>query len=528
MEIRVFGPPGTGKTTWLARQVSLAVEKRGPDEVLVASFTRAAAQELAGRGLPIGEHRIGTLHALCYREIGRPEIAERHIAEFNKWQSVYELSGDSADVEDAIEQRFAGRDDALMNQVQVLRAQMVPVERWPVHAAALWKSWSAWKYENDYVDFTDMIEIGVNEFPGVPHSASVGFFDEVQDFTPLELALVRKWSSQMDMAILAGDDDQCLYSFKGSSPDAFLNPPLPDDQKRVLRQSWRMPRAVHAYSDAWVRQLAVREPKDFAPRDEEGAVVHAPHLTYRNPMALLEDARQHLDRGKTVMFLSACSYHLDYLVGEMRKDGEVFHNPYRRKRGDWNPLHSARGVSTAERVLAFLSDRRDVMGDRAHPWTGKDLRLWSALVKKSEVFNPGADGIVQAIEEDRPATLDELDRLFRPGMRERAMLQGTAFLSTHALASRAKSLDYPLRVIKRHGAGKLLAKPKVIVGTIHSVKGGQADVVYLMPDLSPGGWTELQGAGRDSIIRQFYVGMSRARETLIICGASSEVAVRLP
>ena len=63
-----------------------------------------------------------------------------------------------------------------------------------------------------------------------------------------------------------------------------------------------------------------------------------------------------------------------------------------------------------------------------------------------------------------------------------------------------------------------ISQPKVIVGTIHSVKGGEADVVFLFPDLSPGAarMYETQD-GRDSATRLFYVGATRARETLVIC-----------
>jgi len=69
----------------------------------------------------------------------------------------------------------------------------------------------------------------------------------------------------------------------------------------------------------------------------------------------------------------------------------------------------------------------------------------------------------------------------------------------------------------------------VIVGTIHSVKGGQADVVFLFPDLSPAGDAAYQrhGAQRDSVIRLFYVGMTRARHTLYVCQKESSMAVAI-
>jgi DNA helicase II / ATP-dependent DNA helicase PcrA len=75
----------------------------------------------------------------------------------------------------------------------------------------------------------------------------------------------------------------------------------------------------------------------------------------------------------------------------------------------------------------------------------------------------------------------------------------------------------------------LIETPKVIVGTIHSVKGGEADVVYLFPDLSQAGDAHYQrfGPPRDSLIRLFYVGATRARETLYICQRESARAVSI-
>ena len=69
----------------------------------------------------------------------------------------------------------------------------------------------------------------------------------------------------------------------------------------------------------------------------------------------------------------------------------------------------------------------------------------------------------------------------------------------------------------------------MIVGTIHSVKGGEADVVYLFPDLSQAGAAQYErsGAPHDSVIRLFYVGATRARETLYICQRETGMAVTI-
>ena len=88
---------------------------------------------------------------------------------------------------------------------------------------------------------------------------------------------------------------------------------------------------------------------------------------------------------------------------------------------------------------------------------------------------------------------------------------------------------FPALVAEKQGPTALAEEPGVIVGTIHSVKGGQADVVYLFPDLSQAGDAQYRrdGARRDSVIRQFYVGATRAREKLYICARESNMAVSI-
>ena len=68
-------------------------------------------------------------------------------------------------------------------------------------------------------------------------------------------------------------------------------------------------------------------------------------------------------------------------------------------------------------------------------------------------------------------------------------------------------------------------RPKIIVGTIHSVKGGEADVVYLLPDLSWATRRDIEDNGldaSDAVVRMAYVGMTRARQKLVLCDPGSK------
>ena len=63
--------------------------------------------------------------------------------------------------------------------------------------------------------------------------------------------------------------------------------------------------------------------------------------------------------------------------------------------------------------------------------------------------------------------------------------------------------------------------PKIIIDTIHQVKGGEADNVMLLTDLTRKAdvsyWSQ-----RDEERRVFYVGMTRARNTLNIVRSQTD------
>ena len=90
-------------------------------------------------------------------------------------------------------------------------------------------------------------------------------------------------------------------------------------------------------------------------------------------------------------------------------------------------------------------------------------------------------------------------------------------------------LDFPVAIAAAHGPQALVREPQVVVGTIHSVKGGEADAVFLVPDLSAAGDAAYRrdGTSKDAVIRLFYVGLTRARETVHICAPESAKAVRI-
>ena len=67
----------------------------------------------------------------------------------------------------------------------------------------------------------------------------------------------------------------------------------------------------------------------------------------------------------------------------------------------------------------------------------------------------------------------------------------------------------------------LHSEPRISLSTIHKAKGGEADNVAVLLDLSPA--QKLNATlNADSLHRQFYVAVTRARENLFLINAQNE------
>jgi DNA helicase II / ATP-dependent DNA helicase PcrA len=525
-ETHIWGPPGCGKTTYVSRQIQLAASTYGGDSVLVASFTKAAAMELTMRQLPLPLTQVGTLHAHCYRALDNPVIAETRIDDWNHDHAALRLTPSRSHV-DEIEPEFTIHTcaDEHFAKYQILRARLVPKELWPPTVTRFSAAWTEWKHAHGLMDFTDLLETGLRDFQVAPGDPKVLVVDEAQDLNRLQLALVRQWGRYADHLLLAGDDDQAILTFAGSDPEALLDKDGPEFFRHVLSHSYRVPRAIHALSELWIQRLTRREPKQYWPRDADGEICLYHKGTYKCPAPIVDDAERQLALGRTVMFLTACSYMLEPLMRVLRKRGLPFFNPYRRKRTDWNPLlPQARGASPAERLRAFLRPRSESLES---PWVGEDLRRWATWLRSTGVLREGALETIKAMPPAMIVTLAMLDGLFEADVLDRLLLaleEGPLDDYMHwwldnLAADKRKRADYPARVARHCGVNALADKPSIIVGTGHSVKGGEADVVYVFPDVSASGMRVWEGGSknRDSGIRLGYVMITRARERLVIC-----------
>ncbi|MFP5239199.1 MAG: UvrD-helicase domain-containing protein [Acidobacteriota bacterium] len=226
----VLAGPGTGKThTLMARIRHLIDGGAEPGEILVLTFTRRAAQELRER---LGEKegqagvRADTLHALAYEYwteaygekpvLLSEEAARRLYAEVNP-----ELTGPK--LKQAWQQLGIDRERMLRRPLPVWpKAPGQPAEAAKPadptpedHAARYARQKASW----NLADYTDLLEFWLekidagiyrNDFKHV-------LVDEVQDLSPLQLAIIRALADGSTRSFFAiGDPNQSIYGFRGA------------------------------------------------------------------------------------------------------------------------------------------------------------------------------------------------------------------------------------------------------------------------------------------------------------------------
>lgn len=545
----------TGKTTELARLVRELITENGADCLLVSSFAVTAAKEIAGRfagdGLRPPDRAIGTLHSHAFRAIGHGRVAldAKVVADWNDQTPEWAITPDTrrtggGDTGGYVRPGGAATGDELIASLDKLRATFTPVDEWPSNVRLFAERWSDWKREAEALDFSDMTEMAlVRARDGEPAPGRPKFFiaDEAQDQTPLETALVTAWGAQAERLYIGLDDDQAINRWRGGDPEPILSlteGPNGQIKDKILDQSYRVPEAARRVAQRWVERLSLRRDKRYRPRvNADGSV--AMGAAFKVPesikdRALIDRIEADLDApGKqSVMVIASCNYMLEPLLSGLRARGIPFHNPFRPSEVRWNPLGGAvAGVSTAERVYRYMIMDERLEGKGGRLWTGEDVQLWMDLIKLGPAgMVRGAKKMASLFDKDAEVPEAAIRNLFNDDDTfDWAATPDVNWLSQSLLAGKDKTAAYPIEIVRQHGPAAIAERPRLVVGTVHSVKGAQCDVVYVAPDISLAGQRSAAEsmAGRDELIRLFYVAMTRAyRELRLLQAASSQYVER--
>lgn len=518
--VRVTGPPGTGKTWYLAKQAKIASKKHGTHAVAICSLTNTAAKNIGARtSLP--DNNVATLHSHCLRSLGSPALAESPdvIKQFSELHPGHRRTARAATGDPAGGGTSADRHH---EQADAYRAAMIPEDRWSPAVLNYHRTWTAWKRTEGLLDFTDLIAESAQT--GLQLGHQVLLVDEAQDLSRLELQVIRATSRRMSTTVLAGDGAQALFAFRGADPLALGQ--VPADIDVVLSTSWRCGQSIIDRARTLLRAQQPELDTDYSAKDGRVGQVRRSRASAHDPAATAHEIRQAVQHG-TVMVVATCAHLLNPLCAELKRTGVPFHNPYRPDQPAWNPMRKAPPLRalTAMDAATWGADVRD--------WTWRDLQTWTDPLVNAALAPGARDLIAYRNTKDQfgvssagqVVPMDTIAGLLHGGL-EHPVFQSTTAGMVDWWADnlrRPKSAVLPLKVWRNDPAA-LTREPQVIVGTAHSVKGGEADTTIVLPDASRSAWWL---GDRGAIARTLYVALTRARHTLLLGAPGSVEAMQI-
>lgn len=250
--VLVVAAPGSGKTTVIINKVNHIINdfKISLANIIVITFTRAAADNMRDRYKRVFNKEIapffGTFHGLFYKILLREgyniSIIEGGIAH-RIIKSV--LANYSDDVsEDKIKE--------VLNNISLFKTSLKNIDDFKpslskdIFIEALEK-YEDYKKKNNLWDFDDLSVTIINLFKenDLIRNKYTSLFkyalvDEFQDCDELQVEFL-KLINRNNFLFAVGDEDQCIYSFRGSKPEYMVsfNEIFEDGKKLYLSVNYR-------------------------------------------------------------------------------------------------------------------------------------------------------------------------------------------------------------------------------------------------------------------------------------------------
>lgn len=501
-EMMILGPPGTGKT----RSLGVLLEahlKAGlpPDQMLVNAFTRNATGELKRRltgeyGLTDPEMAwVRTIHSSCFQLLrlrSEQVVNSTLLSKFGE-DTGYKLAGalGKRNVEDPYAvgsvqtlgdwcyiseelRRVSLR--SIDENWEMLQAKNPTGESWTRRDARDFsETYRRWKKDSGLYDFTDMLELVLRE--GLRPPVKWLFLDEVQDQTPLQWKVADLWLEEASRLMTFGDPDQCIFEWSGASSVEMTKR---NAHRVILSHSYRLSSAIHAEAQGIIRRIKDRIALDFNPHAEGGEVT-----TSYDWM----DVDVHKKEGSWLLLVRNRMYAAN-IRSALVESATPFYD--RTSEAGIPAPGSPKGLALS--VLLTLHDGGFVRGGKlrllqrqvyADDWP-IDKITYNQQYSLMDIVDAGAIEHLRAV-------------IFKAPLK--------------ALRMESGDRAYLEAVLRRHGAGALLAKPTTELSTIHAAKGEEADNVAVSLSMTRRTRTEYE-ENPDSESRVYYVAATRARSTL--------------
>ena len=289
--------------------------------------------------------------------------------------------------------------------------------------------------------------------------------------------MVRTLWKKANKTYIAGDDDQAIFRWAGADVDTFIALKDEVDHIDTLNQSYRIPGGpIHELSQDIIRKVTNRYDKEYMPRQELGDLTRYSDVTQVD-----------MSQGEWLV-LSSANYFLDEIKDLCRLQG-------------WYYAHKTKNSVKLDLLLAIQTWEK---------WRSMEHLLPVASIKN--VYAYLGENVTKGYRTGKTLNESEEGYYIEECMQQHGLQTDEVWYKAFA------GLDVDTENYIRNMLAndeKITQNPRITLSTIHAAKGGEADNVLILPDITKSA-VDNDDINPDELHRLFYVGVTRAKKSLHI------------
>lgn len=567
----VLAGPGSGKTLVITRRVEYLIKKYGvrPEQILVITFTKAAAKEMRERFARITKDdrfpvTFGTFHGIYYGILkwAYRMNASNIFSEEEKMMLLREvIAGMELEIED--EKEFL---QGIASEIGQIKNNRLSLEEYESSNCSdqmfrqIYEEYERRRKLLKKIDFDDMLVLCYELFQKRPDILQMWqkkfqyiLIDEFQDINQVQYDVIRMLALPENNLFIVGDDDQSIYRFRGARPEIMLgfSKDYPNAKSIILDVNYRSTKAVVSAARRVIERNKNRYQKEIITVNEQGDNVHIQEV--RHPVEESHYVREQIAKAVAAgtepsqiavlyrtntepraLVETFMEYHIPFQMKEHLPNlyehfiGRDFQSYMRmalggRDRGDFLMIMNRpnryigrdsvdRGEISFENLRKYYMEK-DWMVDRIDQLE-VDLKVISRMTPYAAIQyirkSVGYDLFLNEYAIKRKMKLEDLQELIRE-MEERAK----EFKTIEEWFDHIEKYTEELRM---QAVTRTENRNAVSLMTFHAAKGLEYDTVFIIganEDVTPYKKAELPEEMEEER-RMFYVAMTRAKKHLTI------------